>query len=87
MSAACRSGLERRFYDGQDRKVNASSTSTQALLLRSYIRCFTIIIPAFGIWQATNSRSQKQNLESKATSKRVRIRHMYRAFVPKLFPS
>ena len=38
-------GRERRFYNGQDRKVNGT-TPTLASLLRPWIRCFTIIIPA-----------------------------------------
>ena len=40
------SGLERRFYDGHDRKVNGS-TLTQASFLRPWIRCFTTIIFAW----------------------------------------
>ena len=53
-SAAWPSDSERRFYDGHDRKVDGS-TPTQALLLRSWIRCFTTIISLLGgIWQAAN---------------------------------
>ena len=53
MSAAWRSGLEHRFYDGHDRKVNGS-TPNPASWLRPWIRCFTMIISAGGIWQAAN---------------------------------
>ena len=43
MSEAWPSSSERRFYDGDDRKVDGS-TPTQASLLRPWIRCFTTII-------------------------------------------
>ena len=41
--AACRSGSECPFYDGQDRKIEGSTTIS---LLCPRIRCFTITIPA-----------------------------------------
>ena len=41
--AAWRDGLERRFYDDHDRKANGS-TPNLVSLLRSCIRCFTMII-------------------------------------------
>ena len=40
-SAAWRSGLERRFYDDHDRKVNGSIPNL-VWLLHPWIRCFTI---------------------------------------------
>ena len=45
-SAAWRSGLERRFYDDPDRKVN-SSTPNLVSLLRPWIRYFMAIISAW----------------------------------------
>ena len=45
-SAVWRSGVECRFYDGHDCKVDGS-TPTQASLLRPWIICFTIIISAW----------------------------------------
>ena len=44
--ATWRSGSERRFYDDHDRKV-AGSTPNLVLLLRLWIRCFTLIISAW----------------------------------------
>ena len=75
-SAAWRSGLERRFYDDHNRKVNGS-TSTQVSLLRPWIRCFTMIISAW--WNLTSCKLRKpqeiqtKNLETQATPKRVWI--------------
>ena len=46
LSAAWRSGSERRFYDEHDRKVNGS-TPNLVSLLRPWIRCFTMIISAW----------------------------------------
>ena len=43
VSAARRSGLERRFYDDHDRKVNGSTPNLRVSLLRPWIRCFTMI--------------------------------------------
>ena len=45
-NATWRSGLERRFYDDRDRKVDGS-TPNLVSLLRSWIRCFTLIISAW----------------------------------------
>ena len=42
-SAAWRSGLEGRFYDDHDRKVNGS-TPNLISLLRPWKRCFTMIL-------------------------------------------
>ena len=46
MSAAWRSGSERRFYDDHGRKVDASPPNLVSLL-RPWIRCFTMIISAW----------------------------------------
>ena len=85
MSAAWPSGSKRRFYDGHDRKVDGS-TPTQASLLRSWIRCFTTIISAW--WNLTSSKlkkseakTQAENSETRATTKRVWIRPMHSASV------
>ena len=56
-SAACPSDLQRRFYDGHDRKADGS-TFTQALLLRPWIRCFMAIIPA---WRNLTSSQLKKS--------------------------
>ena len=45
-NATWRSGLERRFYDDHDRKVDGS-TPNLVSLLRPWIRCFTLIISAW----------------------------------------
>ena len=55
-SAAWRSGLERRFYDDHDRKINGS-TPNLGSLLRPWIRCFTIIISAW--WILASSKLKK----------------------------
>ena len=55
-SAAWRSGLERRFYDDHDRKVNGS-TPNLVSLLRPWIRCFTMIISAW--WNLASSKLKK----------------------------
>ena len=44
--ATWRSGLEHRFYDDHDRKVDGS-TPNLVSLLRPWIRCFTLIISAW----------------------------------------
>ena len=46
LSAAWRSGSERRFYDDHDRKVDGSPPNLVSLL-RPWIRCFTMIISAW----------------------------------------
>ena len=51
-----RSGLERRFYDDHDRKVNGS-TPNLVSLLRPWIRCFTMIISAW--WILASSKLKK----------------------------
>ena len=56
LSAAWRSGLERRFYDGHDRKIDGS-TPTLASLLRSWKRFFATIICAW--WNLTSSKLKK----------------------------
>ena len=45
-NATWRSGLERRFYNDRDRKVDGS-TPNLVSLLRPWIRCFTLIISAW----------------------------------------
>ena len=50
--ATLRSGLERRFYDDHDRKVDGS-TPNLVSLLRPWIRCFTLSLLR-EIWQAAN---------------------------------
>ena len=57
MSAAWRSGSERRFYDDHDRKVDGSPPNLVSLL-RPWIRCFTMIISAW--WNLASSKSKKK---------------------------
>ena len=66
-SAAWRSGLERRFYDGHDRKVD-DSTPTKASLLRPWIRCFTTVIPAR--WNLTSSNLKKSEAKFKRKTRK-----------------
>ena len=54
--AAWRIGLERRFYNDHDRKVNGS-THNLFSLLRPWIRCFTMIISAW--WNLASSKLKK----------------------------
>ena len=61
MSAAWRSGSERRFYDDHDRKVDGSPPNL-VLLLRPWIRCFTMIISAW--WNLTSSKLMKSEENS-----------------------
>ena len=44
--ATWRSGLERRFYDDHDHKVDGLTPNLFSLL-RPWIRCFTLIISAW----------------------------------------
>ena len=53
LSAAWRSGSERRFYDDHDRKVSGS-TPNLVTLLRPWIRCFKMIISAW--WNLASSK-------------------------------
>ena len=83
LSAAWRSGSERRFYDDNDRKIDGS-TPNQTSLLRPWIRCFAMIISAW--WDLTScklkkseAKAQFKNSETKATRKRVCLRPMYSA--------
>ena len=46
VNATWRSGLERRFYDDHDRKVDGSTPNLFSLL-RPWIRCFMLIISAW----------------------------------------
>ena len=61
MSAAWRSGSERRFYDDHDCKVNGS-TPILVSLFRPWIRCFTMIIYAW--WNLTSSKLKKSEENS-----------------------
>ena len=61
MSAAWRSGSERRFYNDHDRKVNGS-TPNLVSLLRPWIRCFTMIISAW--WNLASSKLKKSEENS-----------------------
>ena len=71
ISAAWRSGLEHRFYDDHDRKVNGSSPILVSLL-RPWIICFTMIISA--LWNPASSELKKseenstEKLENKGNS-------------------
>ena len=52
-----RSGLEQYFYNDHDRKAKVNGfTSNLVALLRSWVRCFTMIRLSLlgGIWQAAN---------------------------------
>ena len=60
-SAAWRSGLEGRFYDEHDCKVNGS-TPNLVSLLRPRIRCFTMIISAW--WNPASSKLKKSKENS-----------------------
>ena len=55
-NATWRSGLERRFYDDHDRKVNGS-TPNLVSLLRAWIRCSTLITSAW--WNLTSGKLNK----------------------------
>ena len=84
LSSAWRCGLERRFYDDHVRKVNGL-TPNLVLLWRSWIRCFTMIIFAWWLKSSKQqikeirSKIQPENLETKATPKRVWIRPKHSA--------
>ena len=67
ISTAWRSGLERRFHDDHDRKVNGS-TPNLVSLLRPWIRCFTMIISAW--WNPASSElKSKENSTGKLENK------------------
>ena len=61
VSAAWRSGSERRFYDDHDRKVDGSPPNLVSLL-RPWIRCFTMIISAW--WNLASSKLKKSEENS-----------------------
>ena len=61
MSAAWRSGSERRFYDDHDRKVDGSPPNLVSLL-RPWIRCLTMIISAW--WNLASSKLKKSEENS-----------------------
>ena len=56
------SGSDCHFYDSHDRKVDGS-TSTQASMLRPWIRCFTTFISAW--WNITSSQLKKSEAKFK----------------------
>ena len=62
MSAAWRSGLEHRFYDDHNRRVNGSTLNLVSLL-RPWIRCFTMIISAW--WNLASSKLKKSEAKFK----------------------
>ena len=64
VSAAWRSGLERRLYDCHDRKVNGS-TPIKASLLHSWKKCFSIIILAWGNLTSGKWKKSEANLHRK----------------------
>ena len=61
LTAAWRSGSERRFYDDHDRKVDGSPPNLVSLL-RPWIRCFTMIISAW--WNLASSKLKKSEENS-----------------------
>ena len=70
-NATWRSGLERRFYDDRDGKVEGS-TPNLVSLLHPWIRCFTLIISAW--WNLANGKSNK--LEAKLNRKTRKQRQL-----------
>ena len=69
MSAARRSGSERRFYDDHDRNVNGS-TPNLVSLLRPWIRCFTMIISVW--WNLESSKLKKSEAKFKRKIRKQR---------------
>ena len=68
LSAAWRSGSERRFYDDHNLKVHGSITNLVSLL-GPWIRCFTMIISVW--WNSASSKLKKsdENLSKKLVNK------------------
>ena len=84
LSAARTSGSEGRFYDSHVRKVDVS-TPTQAWLLRSRTRCFTIIISAW--WNLTSSKVKKSEAKFKRKTRKYRQLLSESRFVLRIAPS
>ena len=76
--------LKHRFYDNYDLKIDAS-TPTQTLLLRPWIKCFTIILSLVESnkqqTKEVRSKIQAENSETKAALDQVMIRPMQSTFV------
>ena len=68
ISAAWRSGLERRFHDDHDRKVNGS-TPNLVSLLRPWIGCFAMIISAWWNLASSELKKSKENSTGKIENK------------------
>ena len=71
MSAAWPSGSEDSFHGDHDCKVKGS-IPIKASFLRPWIRCFTIIIPAW--WNLTSSKLKKP--EAKLNRKSLKQRQL-----------
>ena len=67
--ATWRSGLERRFYDDHDRKVEGS-TPNLVSLLRPWIRCFTLIISAW--WNLASGKLKKSEAKFNRKTRKQR---------------
>ena len=67
MTAAWPSGLERRFYDSHNLKIDGS-TPTQASLLRPLIRRLTTIVSA--CWNRTSSKLKKSEAKFKRKTRK-----------------
>ena len=68
-SETWRSGLERRFYDDHDRKVDGS-TPNLVSLLRPWIRCFTLIISAW--WNLASGKLNKSEAKFNRKTRKQR---------------
>ena len=83
LSAALRRGLECRFYDDHDRKVDGS-TLTQVSLLRPWIRCFTMIISAW--WNPASSKLKKSEAKLSRKTRKQRQLLSESRFVQSIAP-
>ena len=83
MSAAWRSGSERRFYDNHDRKVNGS-TPNLVSLLRPWKRCFTMIISAW--WNLASSKLKKSEAKFNRNTRKQRQLLSESGFVLRIAP-
>ena len=68
-NATWRSGLEHCFYDNHDRKVDGS-TPNLLLLLRPWIRCFTLIISAW--WNLASDKLSKSEAKFNRKTRKQR---------------
>ena len=68
-SSTWRSGLERRFYDDHDRKVDGS-TPNLVSLLRPWIRCFTMIISTW--WNPASGKLKKSEAKFNRKTRKQR---------------